>query len=116
MPKTMRTGLTLRQKKVGEATVVRVKGSAGIHEAEKLQGKLEAIAAEGVTMVVLDLTGMDFICSQGLGAIITGHLRIRRNKGELRLVNPQPAVKKLLETTRLTKLFGIYDSVAAATS
>ena len=63
---------------------------------------------------MLDLHEMDFICSLGLGAIINGHLKSRHHQGQIRLVGPVPPVRELLETTRLTKLFGIYDSVEQA--
>jgi len=65
-------------------------------------------------VIVLDLSEMDFICSVGLGAIIIGHHKSRRHDGEIRLVNPQPAVRRLLEATRLTKLFPLYAGVEDA--
>ena len=95
-------------------TVVAISGSAGMAEADKLRAMMESLAAKGVTPVVLDLGGMDFICSAGLGAIISGHLKSRHFQGQIRLVNPQPAVRDLLQTTRLTKLFPVYDTVEEA--
>jgi len=50
----------------------------------------------------------------GLGAIIAGHARCRHHHGQIKLVAPSRPVRDLLETTRLTKLFPIYDSVEAA--
>jgi anti-sigma B factor antagonist len=84
--------------------------------AEKLRLKLEELAAKGAPVIVVDLSGMDFICSLGLGAIISGHLKCRHHNGQIKLVNPQQAVMQLLETTRLTKLFPIYSSVDQALS
>ena len=106
--------LTLKMHQVGSATVVRVCGSAGIDEADKLRRELEKLAAEETPLIVLDLSDMEFICSQGLGAIITGHLKCRHHKGQIKLVNPRPAVRQLLETTRLTKLFPVYATVEQA--
>ena len=106
--------LTLGVRRIGSAAVVRVRGSAGIAEADKMQRKLEELAAQRVPRIVLDLGEMEFICSQGLGAIITGHLKCRHYEGEIRLVNPRPAVRELLEVTRLTKLFPIYATVDQA--
>ena len=71
-------------------------------------------AAEHVPVIVLDLGQMDFICSLGLGAIITGHLKCRHHQGQIRLVNPTEQVRELLETTRLTKLFTVYETVEQA--
>lgn len=106
--------LVINEEIVGPAVVLRLRGSAGMEEADHLRRRLEELAAKKSPLIVLDLTAMEFISSLGLGAIVTGHLRSRHHNGQLRLVNPQPAVLHLLETTRLTKLFGIYSSVEKA--
>ncbi|MDY7009587.1 MAG: STAS domain-containing protein [Planctomycetota bacterium] len=96
------------------AVVLAIAGSVSMTDAQRLQEKLEELAAERVSVIVLDLKEMDFICSVGLGAIIVGHLKCRHHSGKVRLVSPVPSVRELLETTRLTKLFDIYDSVEEA--
>jgi anti-sigma B factor antagonist len=96
--------------------VVTVSGSVAMIEAERLRTALESLASEEVPVIVLDLTRMEFICSLGLGAIISGHLRCRHHQGQIRLVNPTPAVRELLETTRLSRLFTVFDSVEDALS
>ncbi len=107
--------LRLKVRRHGEAAaVVKVFGSVSISEADRLREQLESLAAERVPVIILDLSEMDFICSLGLGAIISGHLKCRHHRGQIRLVKPLPQVRELLETTRLTKLFGVYDSVEAA--
>ena len=106
--------LKLQVRQEGAAAVVEVRGSAGMTEAEKLRATLEELAGRKVPIIVLDLTDMDFISSAGLAAIITAHLRSRHHQGQIRLVNPQPSVRDLLETTRLTKLFPICATVQQA--
>lgn len=98
----------------GRATVVVVRGSAGIQDADRLKAALEELVAEKVPLVVLDLSGMDFICSLGLGAIINAHLKSRHHQGQIRLVNPRKTIRDLLETTRLTRLFPLYSDVEQA--
>ena len=97
-----------------QSVVLKISGSVSITEAEPLREKLEELIAEKVPVIVLDLSEMDFICSMGLGAMISGHLKCRHHCGQIKLVNPTPAVRELLETTRLTKLFGVYDTVEEA--
>ncbi|HOD81064.1 MAG: Anti-sigma-B factor antagonist [Planctomycetes bacterium ADurb.Bin126] len=106
--------LVLDVLQVGPAVVVRIAGSAGMREAEQMRAALEKLADDKPPLIVLDLSSMEFICSMGLGAIIQSHLRSRHHNGQVRLVNPQPAVLDLLETTRLNKLFQIYPSVEQA--
>ena len=107
-------GLVISEQTIGPAVVLRLRGSAGMAEADHLRQRLEELAALKYPLIVLDLAAMEFISSLGLGAIVTGHVRCRHHNGQLRLVNPQPAVMQLLETTRLTKLFGIFASVEKA--
>jgi anti-anti-sigma factor len=106
--------LTFDVKRSPRAAVVRISGSASMNEADKLRERLETLAGEKFPLVVLDLSGLDFICSLGLGAIILMHLKNRHHDGQIRLVAPQPAVQELLETTRLTKLFPIFPTVEQA--
>jgi anti-sigma B factor antagonist len=65
-------------------------------------------------LLVVEASKLDFLESTGLGGMVAGYLRIRRNRGDLRLVKPQPAIMALLEMTRLTQLFRVCDSVEEA--
>lgn len=106
--------LVLTTRRVGGAAVVEIRGSAGIAEAERLKAGLEGLVEQKLTPIILDLRGMEFICSAGLGAIITAYVRSRHHRGQIRLVGPQPAVLRILETTRLTRLFSVYPGVDQA--
>lgn len=106
--------LVIKREKAGPAAVVRLQGEVGMQEAEQMRDFLEAVAAEKNPLVVLDMAEIDFICSLGLGAIIVLHLRSRRHEGKIRLVGPRPSVRKVLETTRLTKLFEVFTTVEEA--
>ena len=96
------------------AVVVHLAGSLGMVEAEPLRQQLERLAAEQVPRTVLDLGGLDFIGSAGLAAVVFGHLRNRHHQGVICLAHPRPAVREVLERTRLTCLFPVYESVDQA--
>lgn len=98
----------------GPAVVVRIIGSAGMNEAARMREKLLALVAQEPSVMAVDLSETEFISSLGLGAIITAHLKSRHHNGQIRLVAPRPDVQKLLETTRLTKLFAVYPTVDQA--
>ncbi len=116
MSETPDNSLKLDVDQVGEAAVVRIIGSVSISDADALRSCLEDLTDRKLTTIVLDLTEMAFICSSGLGAIISAHIKARHHKGQIRLVNPRSPVRQLLETTRLTKLFPLYKTVAEAIS
>jgi len=106
--------LSIDTQQRGQAVLVSLRGSVSISQADVLRAKMEELASRATRTIVIDLGDMDFICSAGLGAIISGHLKSRHHNGRICLANPQPAVRQLLETTRLTKLFGVYETVEEA--
>jgi anti-anti-sigma factor len=114
MAPEVRKPLQVEVERTPLAVHVRIVGSASMDQAHRLQERLEELVAHRDPLIVLDLSGMDFISSMGLGAIIAGYLRARRHDGEVRLAAPRPAVYQLLETTRLTKLFGVFPTVQEA--
>lgn len=114
MTKISTTPLELNTEMVDGAPVVHVSGSLGIVEANKLRLYLGKLADQDNDTIILELSGMNFICSTGLGAIISAHLKQRRNGRRIRLVAPQGPVAQLLEMTHLTRLFEIFPSVEEA--
>jgi anti-sigma B factor antagonist len=94
--------------------VVRLGGACTMEVASQISEALIKLADQRPTLVAVDMTNLDFIESSGLGGIIAGYLKLRRHKGELRVVSPRPAIREILELTRLTQLFKVYDSVDAA--
>lgn len=57
--------------------------------------------------VAVDLTGVEFVDSSGLGVLIAAARAARDAGGELVVINPQPRVCRLIETAGLAHLFGI---------
>jgi anti-sigma B factor antagonist len=65
---------------------------------------------------VIELEGVEFLDSTGLGVLVGGLKRLRSNDGELSLVCTQSRILKVFEITGLTTVFPIFDSVDAATA
>ncbi len=97
-----------------EATIITLSGSAALGEASVLERHLQAVFSQGRYKLVIDLSGLDFTSSLGLGSLIRAHTRCREHAGFLFLVNPQPRVMKVFKTTHLDELFHIYAKVEEA--
>ena len=108
------TPFSVNVQRCGECAVVTLAGSCTMSESDRLTQCMVKLAGEGARVIVVDMSKLDFIESTGLGAIIAGHLRVRRHQGEVRLVSPMPPIHHLLELTRLTQLFNVYKSVDEA--
>ena len=64
----------------------------------------------GTQQIVVNLTGMEYIDSGGLGTLV-GMLASARNRhGEIKLVRPNQHVADLLQRTRLNTVFKSYES------
>lgn len=61
-----------------------------------------------VQKVIINLSGVDFIDSSGLSALVKALKHCRQNNGDLYLCNPQQAVSTIFELTRFDKAFSIY--------
>jgi anti-sigma B factor antagonist len=96
--------------------VVAVRGEVDIATAPKLREKLVELASQGAQQVVVDLDGVEFLDSTGLGVLVGGLKRLRSHDGDLLLVCTQSRILKVFEITGLTKVFSIYDSVDGAVS
>jgi anti-sigma B factor antagonist len=95
-------------------TVLAVKGEVDVYTAPRLREKLVELVSQGKLRVIVDLEGVDFLDSTGLGVLVGGLKRLRSHDGDLQLVCTQQRIYKVFEITGLTKVFAIHDSVDAA--
>lgn len=96
-------------------TVLAVRGEVDVYTAPRLRERLVELVAAGSRDVVVDLEGVEFLDSTGLGVLVGGLKRLRSHDGDLSLVCTQPRILKVFEITGLTKVFAIHPSVDAAT-
>lgn len=95
-------------------SVARISGEIDIATAPRLRERLIALVTSGRKHVVLDLGGVAFLDSTGLGVIVGVLKRARTLGGDLRLVCPNPAVRKVFEITALDRTMPLADTVEHA--
>ncbi len=108
----MELGLDVR--KEGSHAVVDVDGEIDVYTAPKLREKLIELVSDGTYDVVVNLEGVDFLDSTGLGVLVGALKRVKAHEGSLSLVCTQDKILKIFKITGLTKVFPIHDSVDAA--
>ncbi len=106
--------LALDVRKTESVSVVDVKGEIDVYTAPKLREKLIELVSEGSYNVVVNLEGVDFLDSTGLGVLVGALKRVKAHDGTLALVCTQEKILKIFKITGLTKVFPIHDSVEAA--
>jgi anti-sigma B factor antagonist len=98
----------------GGRTVVDVVGEIDVYTAPTLRERLSELVAEGKYHLVVDLEGVGFLDSTGLGVLVGGLKRVRAHDGSLALVCTQERILKVFRITGLTKVFPIHASVPEA--
>jgi anti-sigma B factor antagonist len=85
--------------------VLVVTGELDVYEAPAFRTELFAILDEGHARVVVDCSGMSFIDSAGLAALVESQRRLAARDGQLVLRGVQPASRRIFEITDLTDAF-----------
>jgi len=99
----------------GAVTVIHLDGNLmGGPDATTLNGKLHELVDAGTKRVVLDLKGVEFINSSGLGLLIGGASLMKNAGGALKLANTSEKISALIKITRLGPIFDTYVSVQEA--
>ncbi|GLY14182.1 anti-sigma-B factor antagonist [Kineosporia sp. NBRC 101677] len=106
--------LTVATRREGVQTVISVAGEIDVYTAPTLRERLNELVAEGEYHLVVDMAGVDFLDSTGLGVLVGGLKRARSHEGSLQLVCDQEKILKVFRITGLTKVFPIHASLAGA--
>lgn len=98
--------------RIGDIAVVAVQvDRATIKEADDFKSKLSEIIDDGFNKLVIDLSQCEFIDSTFLGVLVSTLKRAVRQKGDLKLIGFQPAVRSMFELTRMYRVFDSFSNV-----
>jgi anti-sigma B factor antagonist len=98
-----------------DTTVIAVVGDLDLSAAPLLRRALLCALAESrMPCIVLDLSGMAFTDSTGLGLIIAGHKRAKARGGLLALAAVPQNTNSLLRIAGLSRLLALHATVAEA--
>lgn len=98
-------------RKTGDVTIVDFTGRLAAGVSDTLLPKIiREVLEEGSKKILLNLSGMDYIDSNGLGELVQSYREAQRAGAALRLLKPQDRVQKTLRLTNLLPMFKVYDS------
>ena len=96
--------LSVMSRREGARTVISVTGEIDVYTAPTLRERLNDLVAQGEYDLVVDMAGVEFLDSTGLGVLVGGLKRTRSHQGTLRLVCDQEKIIKVFRITGLTKV------------
>lgn len=98
-------------------TILTLKGDLVIGEPESTFKKtVTRLLEEGKIRLIVDLKGVGFLDSSGLGALVRALTNSQKEGGQTKLVHAGPQIRKLLEMTKLDSVFELHDDLPTAVS
>jgi len=83
-------------------------------ETTALHDHVKGLINDGITKVVIDLGGVKWINSSGLGVLMAAMTTLNSAKGKMKLANITDKVESLLMITQLMRVFDTYESIDRA--
>jgi anti-sigma B factor antagonist len=107
--------MTLKESMENEIAILTLKGDiVNEEDTAKVKEKIHSLVADEVKKVVIDLGGVNFINSSGLGTLIAALTSVKNGGGDLRLARVGDKVRNLFVITQLVKVFDTYETTERA--
>lgn len=102
-------------RQVGGITIVDISGRIVLgEESAALRGLVCDLLSKGHKKILFNLADINYIDSSGLGHLVSAFTSVRKQGGELKLLNLTNKVHDLMQITRLYTVFDIMDDEAVA--
>jgi anti-sigma B factor antagonist len=97
------------------AVIIELKGNVmGGDDTKEFNELLHKLIEEGKKNVIVDLGGVKFMNSSGLGMLIGGLTTMKKDNGHLKLANVTEKIESLLIITKLITIFETFDDLDKA--
>ncbi|MGQ9631458.1 MAG: STAS domain-containing protein [bacterium] len=97
-----------------DIAIVDLSGEIDAQNSSDIKSRIKALISDGKVKFVINLSGVRYMDSSGLGVLVSGLKTARKDGGDLKLSGLQPEVQNIFELTQLNKVFEIYESESEA--
>ena len=94
---------------MGKAVMMVLNGVLDIETVDEFNQLASRMVEDGVVQFTLRLDGVEYLDSSGLGALVRLQRQVNSRSGSLELRGLQPAIRGLIQLTRLDRVFAIAD-------
>jgi len=91
-----------------KAQAVEVQGEIDVYTSPRVKETINELIEKGHYQLVINLEGVRYIDSTGLGVLIGALKKVREHNGRILLVCTNPQIKKIFNITGLVKIFEIF--------
>jgi anti-sigma B factor antagonist len=109
------TNLKIKERRVGNVIVLDMDGDLRMDGGSAIfHSTMSRLLKQGQQNILLNLAGIAYVDSSGLGELISSHITLNENGGQFKLLHLTRRVRELMEITKLQTIFDIYESKAEA--
>lgn len=102
---------TISERRIGDVTILEVRGRVVFPDgATALRARISDLLDEARLKFLLDLRGVTYMDSFGVGVIAAKYLSVRRKGGDLKLLCPSARSRQILSTAGLMRIFGSFET------
>ncbi len=103
--------MKIKEKMDGEIAILTVSGNMmGGPDSTALHEKVKSLINDGIKKVVIDIKGVKWMNSSGLGVLMACMTSLQQAGGKLKLASVTEKVKSILMITKLIELFETYEN------
>lgn len=107
--------MQIDERTIGEVVILDLKGNIVLNEGDVvLRDKVNSLIQQGKIKIVLNLAGVPYMDSAGLGEVVRSFATVRRHNGALKMVHLTKRITDLLTITKLLMVFDTFESESEA--
>jgi anti-sigma B factor antagonist len=96
---------TIQIRQADKVTLMDVNGRLTSLEGQAFRDAIQRLLCQGENNIVLNLNGLDYLDSSGIGELVRNYLAVVKKGGAMRVVGLAPKVEEILKITQLYQVF-----------
>ena len=109
--------ITISERQAGDVTILDLDGKVTIGEGSvALRNAIRRLLGEGKGKILLNLGGVGYIDSSGIGELVSSFTAVNKEGGTLKLLNLTQKIQDLLAITKLLTVFDVFENEGEALS
>jgi anti-sigma B factor antagonist len=96
---------TIQIRQAGKVTLMDVSGRLTSFEGQAFRDAIQRLLRKGENNIVLNLKGLDYLDSSGVGELVRNYLAVIKKGGAMKVVGLAPKVEEILKVTQLYQVF-----------
>ena len=93
------------------AVTLTLEGKINNETADRLDQEIQRLLRSGIRSIVLDMAGVDFVSSAGIGILLKAKASLARSDGDVFMLNLQPQIRKAFDIMKLMPAMNVFASV-----